>query len=127
VPPPRHHRHQWRRHLLGANGTRTERLADHVDYVAGWSGRAMSDRLDYAFEVESAGLDALLAARPDTGPRATPTIRRPGHCGAGQLPELADAAPHRRRWLGVRAPRLSAGRARAVEHLIAVSPWARDR
>ena len=78
--------------FLGANDTRTERLADHIDYVAGLVGpRHVGIGLDYAFEVESAGLDALLAARPDYWPAGnaydTPNLRI---AAPEQLPELAE-------------------------------------
>ena len=78
--------------FLGANDTRTETLADHIDYVAGLVGpRHVGIGLDYAFEVQSAGLDTLLAARPDYWPPGnaydTPGIRI---VAPEQLPELTE-------------------------------------
>jgi membrane dipeptidase len=78
--------------FLGANDTRTELLADHVDYVADLVGaRHIGIGLDYAFEVMADGLDALLAAHPDYWPAGnrydTPRI---GIAAPAQLRELAD-------------------------------------
>jgi membrane dipeptidase len=85
--------------FLGPNDTRTEVIADHVDYVADLVGaRHIGIGLDYAFEVMADGPDALLAAHPDYWPAGnhydTPRI---GIAAPAQLRELTDILL-RRNW-----------------------------
>lgn len=78
--------------FLGENDVRSERLADHVDYLLDLAGpRHVGLGLDYAFPVDAPGIDTVIEANPDFWPpdRGYAGVKT-NYAAPSQLVELTD-------------------------------------
>lgn len=77
--------------FLGENRTDSEKLADHVEYLADLVGpRHVGIGLDYAFPVEVEGIDNIIADNPQFWPVDEYPPGKTSYSNPGQMRELAE-------------------------------------
>lgn len=77
--------------FLGENRTDSERLADHIEYIADLVGpRHVGIGLDYAFPVEVEGIDNIIAENPQFWPVNEYPSGKTSYSEPGQMRELTE-------------------------------------
>jgi membrane dipeptidase len=77
--------------FLGEGRTDSERLADHIEYIADLVGpRHVGIGLDYAFPVEVEGIDRIIADNPQFWPRDEYPAGKTAYSEPRQMRELAE-------------------------------------
>lgn len=77
--------------FIGENRTDSERLADHVEYIADLVGpRHVGIGLDYAFPVEMDGIDDIIAENPQFWPVEEYPSGKTSYSNPAQMRELAE-------------------------------------